>query len=75
MLSDFELREFRNQKKRQDALNSVSGRIAINAPKRRNEQEIAEMLKPWTEGVKPPEVMTKENDPVKEMLQRGGYID
>lgn len=77
MLSDNELRRMRTEKRRQDALSTDAGRIALELSKsKRNEREVAEMLKPWTEGAKPPEFPIIENsDPVRTSLKEAGYID
>lgn len=77
MLSDLELQKMRKEKRRHDALSTDAGRIALELNKsKRSGQEVAEMLKPWTEGAKTPEFPIKESpDPVREALKAAGYID
>jgi len=77
MLSDNELRGLRRKKKQQDALDSVDGRIALNAPKKKTPRDIERELEPWTKSVIPklPEALKPKPDPAYEKLKAGGYID
>lgn len=77
MLSDSELREMRSRKKRQAAMATPAGRIALSgAQGKRSLQEIEKMLEPWTKGTTQPEpIMQIESDPVREILKKGGFVD
>lgn len=76
MLSDFELRRLRTEKKKQEQSKSPAVEIAMRlSGGKPTEKQLRQSLSPFIDGIEPPEIVTATNaDPVREILRAGGYI-
>lgn len=76
MLSDFELRRLRTEKKKQEQSKSPAVEIAMRlSGGKPTEKQLRQSLSPFIDGIELPEIVTATNaDPVREILRAGGYI-